>query len=466
MTSEFWVLIDRTRPEGWDPVSHADAITSTLGAAGVDETVGFATAFDEAFDALYTWGLWGAAYLSLGGCSDDAFEYLRAWIIGRGEQTWELARDDPERLFIDFLDGADDPEQRWDEMEIHAGEPLLHAAGVAYERLTGEWLPERERPYPSEPAGDAWEEDQLPDLFPGLFEALPADWWESETETTDDALQVMIQVERGVTKFSEGDHVGAGALLEPIVDDPELWDRVADDRRVDVAYTAGIGRLLAGDVEGAADALRLVESRLNEADHVRRALAQVELARGDLASASRWIDHGKEASRIDRVLAAKLAWRREDHEEAISRAIEEMTTNLEPDEHPWDVAGSAYQIGQIFADAGHLDNATLAVGVMTRLLEDAPADLPLITQLQLLEAGISRLQGRPEEAMAKLGQLEGRLSGTDLAECLREQARAARALGDREQAGSLYEAAVETFAAAGERWDAEATRRESESPTE
>jgi tetratricopeptide (TPR) repeat protein len=460
MTAEFWALIDRTRPDREDPGSHADAITSALVTTGVEETRGFASSFDEAFDALYTWDLWGAAYISLRGCSDDAFDYLRAWIIGRGEEAWATARDHPERFFIDLL-SAGDPERGWDEVAIHDGEPLLDAGGVAHERLTGEWLPAREPPYPSKPAGETWEEDELPALFPGLFGALPEDWWQAESQPPDEALNVMIQVEERLNQFSEGDHVGAGSLLGPIVDDPVLWARVAEDHRIDVAYATGIGRLLAGDVEGAADTLRLVESRFAEADHVRRALAQVELARGDLANAARWIDKSRDASRMDRVLAAKLAWRNGDHLEAIRRAIEEMSTDVEPDEHPWDVAGSAYQVGQILADAGDLDNAMLAAGVMTHLLQGAPADLPLITHLQLLVAAIARLQGRPEDSLAKLGQIEEKLAGTELAECLREQARAAHALGDGDKAAGLYEAAVEAYAATGERWETEATRAES-----
>ena len=231
-----------------------------------------------------------------------------------------------------------------------------------------------------------------------------------------------------------------------------------------MAYVVGTGRLLAGDVEGAAAALHLVEARLSGADHVRRALAQVELARGDLESASRWV-HSEGDNRLDRVLAAKLAWRRGDREEAVRRAAAELMTSVEPDEHPWDVAGTAFQLGQIFADAGELDDAVLTVGVMTRLLEGAPEDLPLLTHLQLLVAAITRLQGRPDEAVENLRRLRPRMGGTDLAECLREEARCEIALGGLDEATALYRASVETFEAAGEKWEARETRDEADRPS-
>jgi hypothetical protein len=465
MTPEFWETIDRTRPDRPNPRAHAAAITTALVESGTKDTLRFAAAFDEAIDALYAWDLWGAAYLSFSGCSDDAFEYLRAWLIGAGERVWASARNYPERLFIELLDGADDPDARWEELRIHEGEPLLYIAGTAHERLTGSWLSGRGSPHPDAPAGDMWAEDELPGLYPDLFAVLPDGWWGEPLREDPRALRVMVQVERGVGAFSEGDHAEAGELLDSIVDDPAEWEMVAPDRRIDVAYIVGIGRLLAGDVEGASTALRLVESELEDADHVRRALAQVEMARGDLDNASRWIDQTEEASRYDRVLAAKHAWRRGDHEEAILRANSEMATSLNPDEHPWDVAGSAYQIGQIFADAGDVDNAILAAGVMTRFLEEAPRDLPLLTHLQLLLAAITRLQGEPYETPRRLRPLRRGLSGTDLAECLREEARAEHALGNGEHSAALYQASVNAFQAAGERWEAKATLEESERPS-
>lgn len=464
MTPDFWGTMDRTRPDGRNPGAHAAAITSALVESGSEDTLRFAAAFDEAMDALYTWNLWGAAYLSFGGCSDDAFEYLRAWIIGTGERVWALARDDPEQLLVELLDEASDPDERWNELRIHEGEFLLYAAGTAYQRLTGGWPSGRASPYPDEPAGGEWDEDELPERYPDLLAALPEGWWAEPSSEDPAGLRVMIQVERGMGAFSEGDHAVAGELLDPIVDDPAEWDLVVPDRRVDVAYIVGIGRLVAGDVEGASTVLRLVESELEEADHVRRALAQVEMARGDLDRAARFIDDRSGANRSDRVLAAKLAWRRGDREGAVRRAEYEITAPLDPKEHVWDVAGGVHQLGQLFIEAENVRGAELAAAAMTRLLVDAPDDLPLVTHHRLLMAAVLRLQDRPDDALTKLELLQKSLSGTDLAECLREQARAARALGGSDRATALYRASVEAFDTAGEGWEVEATRAEGARP--
>lgn len=467
MTPGFWRIIEETRPPDGGPSAHAEAITAALVSAGAEETRRFAGWFDEAIDALYTWPLWGAGYLAMSGCSDDAFEYLRAWIIGSGEATWELARSDPERLFVDLLDGGGDPDARWEQLGINEGESLLYAGGAAHERLTGEWLPARSRPHPGEPAGAAWEEDDLPEMFPDLASALPDDWRGFHSVDglgsgdSADYLRVMIQVEQGVAAFSAGEHLEAARQLDEIVNDPEHWKLVAADRTVDVAYIVGIGRLLAGDVEGASAALLRVEAELGDADHVRRALAQVEMARGDLESAGRWIDDSEDAARSDRVLAAKLAWRRGDREEAVRRAAAEIEGPLRPEEHVWDVAGSIQQLGRIFADAGNTERADRAVETVTSLLADAPDDLPLRSHLRLLRASVVRLQGRPQEALELLEGMRGDHSGTDLAECLRERARSQLALGLHDDAGASYDASIAEFERAGERWETRATREES-----
>jgi Protein of unknown function (DUF4240) len=36
----------------------------------------------------YDWNLWGAVYLMQGGCSDDAFDYFRGWLVMQGRSSW------------------------------------------------------------------------------------------------------------------------------------------------------------------------------------------------------------------------------------------------------------------------------------------------------------------------------------------------------------------------------------------
>ena len=94
---------------------------------------------------LNTWDLWGAVYVLLGGCSDDTFEYVRCWIVGRGRQAVEQACADAEGYVLRLLSGVEgDAEllaERMGDLALLDGEPLLYAVGTAHEQLTGEWGP-------------------------------------------------------------------------------------------------------------------------------------------------------------------------------------------------------------------------------------------------------------------------------------------------------------------------------------
>ena len=462
VTPQFWEIIDRTRNEEGDRASQAAALVEELTGLGTDAVLDFSRAFDTAMDMLYTWDLWGAAYLAMGGCGDDSFEYFRAWLIADGEVTTSLGAQQPEFVLKNLLGESADPGARWAELKVHEGEEILYAAGTAHERLTGSWLPSRQSGSRQEPEGRRWDEDDLPGRFPDLFSALPEEWWGGDVAEPGAELGLMVRANRGIAAFTGGDHETAAEMLDPLIDDGDAWKAIRDVEglRIDVAYIAGIVRLQRGDVEGASAALHLVESDIPDADHVRRALAQVELARGDLEEAARFIVDSPEASRLDRVLAAKLAWRIGDTEGAVSRARQEMTSSLEPGEHVWDVAGAILQIGRILADAGETDEAEMAARAMSNLLADAPEDLPLLIHLRLLLASVVRLQGLAEDAVQALDELRLLCEGSDLGECLRERARSLADIGRTEDSLSTYREAVEVFDNAGERWEADATRRE------
>jgi tetratricopeptide (TPR) repeat protein len=394
----------------------------------------------------------------MGGCSDDAFEYLRAWIVGQGEETWSQARHDPETLFLGLLDGAADPEAHWERIGLHDGEHLLYAAGIAHERLTGTWLPSRTTQR-GEPTGANWAEDDLPARFPALSAALP-DWWQGGAMGVDE-LALHHRALGALDAFSQGDHGTAEEMLEPIVRDPESWRVLAADSnlRVAVAYGLGMTKMLRGDVGGAAETLYLVEDDIEHADEVRRGLAQVELARGELDAAERLLDGSSDAARFDRILTAKLLWRRGMRGQAVDRARDELVAPVDADDHPWDVAGAYQQAGRILVDAGEIEDATVAARKTSRLLRGAPATLPLLTHPALLEASIDRQEGRPKKALKRLDRLHG-LQGSDLAEWHRERARTQLTMGRDGDAEVSYRAAVSAFESAGERWEAETTRTE------
>jgi len=157
----FWQLIESSRENaGGDPDEQADELTDLLSELPPDEIVAFDRMLHELLAAANRWDLWAAAYIINGGCSDDAFEYFRAWLVAQGERVYREALADPETL----TERA--------EPDATNAESLLYAAGDAYRVETGRDLPAKVS-RPSEPAGERWNEADLKHRFPKLWAAFP-----------------------------------------------------------------------------------------------------------------------------------------------------------------------------------------------------------------------------------------------------------------------------------------------------
>ena len=99
LKSEFWKLIDDSRHEaGGDVSAHLGTFHSALDELEMNELVSFAHWFDDYYNTANTWGLWDAAYLIGGGCSDDGFLDFKGWLISQGEKVFEAAVANPESL--------------------------------------------------------------------------------------------------------------------------------------------------------------------------------------------------------------------------------------------------------------------------------------------------------------------------------------------------------------------------------
>jgi hypothetical protein len=143
---EFWTIIERAREEaGDDPEGHdtAERVLEELREAPLEQILGFDEQLARLQEASYSWGLWGAAYLINGGCSDDGFEYFRGWLITRGRAAFEAALAEP-----DSLAGLQPDEDR-------ECEELLYGPAQIFNARTGNW-----------PEGDQLMR-RLPDLGPG-----------------------------------------------------------------------------------------------------------------------------------------------------------------------------------------------------------------------------------------------------------------------------------------------------------
>ncbi|MGY0486949.1 DUF4240 domain-containing protein [Streptomyces sp. WG-D5] len=145
--TEFWEIVDSTREAaGGDPEDHAELLVERLLRTDPDSVLDFARHFEFRYNRAYRWDLWGAAWVLLGGASDDAFDYFRCWLIGQGREVFEGALHDPDSL-AELLDDFDD--------EVDGdGEEIGYAADEAYEQLTGVVAPDLDiPPPPPEPQG-------------------------------------------------------------------------------------------------------------------------------------------------------------------------------------------------------------------------------------------------------------------------------------------------------------------------
>lgn len=169
---EFWRLIEESRE-----FEQAEWLTEELAQKGLEEVLDFEFIFQELMNASYQSRLWGAAFVLMGGCSDDAFDYFRGWLIGQGEEIYSKVMNDPEFL-AEYIN-----EDNLDEEGYPQNEEILSVGLDAYTLIkTGdvEWdddihneLLEALEKKGLQAVTDIefdWEEDDLENLFPVLWE--------------------------------------------------------------------------------------------------------------------------------------------------------------------------------------------------------------------------------------------------------------------------------------------------------
>lgn len=158
---QFWELVAAATNSDGDLDELPALLRESLVKLAAEEIVSFQDIFDELSAKAYRRELWGAAYLLNGGCSDDGFEYFRAWLIAHGKATYEAALENP-----DSLATLADPDNDDNELE-----DLIYVAREAYEEKTGQELPFRSRAAP-ELTGPEWDEADLDRLYPRIASRL------------------------------------------------------------------------------------------------------------------------------------------------------------------------------------------------------------------------------------------------------------------------------------------------------
>lgn len=104
----FWEIIAASR-EGYDPEEYEasrsaqlERLTGLLGGLPVDDLRAFVEAFEARMDEAYgppKQGLWAVASDIGGGCSDDAFDDFRSWLVSMGRRAFEAAVRDPDSVY-------------------------------------------------------------------------------------------------------------------------------------------------------------------------------------------------------------------------------------------------------------------------------------------------------------------------------------------------------------------------------
>lgn len=94
------------------------------------EMIGFRLRTDKLLYDTYNSEMWCAGYIMNGGCSDDGFEYFRNWIISRGKDTYLKAKENPDTLISEFIEGED----------FYEFESFWYVALTAFENKTGKDL--------------------------------------------------------------------------------------------------------------------------------------------------------------------------------------------------------------------------------------------------------------------------------------------------------------------------------------
>jgi hypothetical protein len=170
---QFWKHIDESRAATDSGVEEqVEQLRSRLRTLPPEDVATFATHFDAVRARVNTWDLWAAAYLLLGGCSDDGFTDFRSWLIAQGRSAYEAAAADPDTLATLDVDVDELGE------EVSEAEMLAYVADEVYQELTGEEEAPRDGDGEgtAEPAGEPWDEDDdeaLRQRFPRLSALVP-----------------------------------------------------------------------------------------------------------------------------------------------------------------------------------------------------------------------------------------------------------------------------------------------------
>lgn len=177
----FWEIIDHTLIDDPTLDKQYESLISELHKLSEQEIFGFVYHFYKYCSQSYVSELWAVAYVVMGGCSDDGFDYFRHWLVTRGRDVYQAALRNPDSLSDEF--------DKIPEGDIPEFEDIAYAPKEVIEAKFGMDFYEEEEKYDFEEAlkqpeislewaldNDSKTEEALRLICPQIFEK----WWEND----------------------------------------------------------------------------------------------------------------------------------------------------------------------------------------------------------------------------------------------------------------------------------------------
>jgi hypothetical protein len=159
--SAFWGLMENTRADADnDTGRQSGLLEERLSKLPPRQIVRFQQIRKQMDERLYTWDVWGAAYVIDDGCSDDCFRDFRAYLISLGPRAYSTALRNPDSLAPMVQDAEQGDWENADDV-----------APDAYQSRTGNDFPYDSEDLSGNPRGQSWNgesQQALAQRYPAL----------------------------------------------------------------------------------------------------------------------------------------------------------------------------------------------------------------------------------------------------------------------------------------------------------
>lgn len=126
----YWKIIDKSLKSTSDQDEQEQFLIKEISNLTPKQMIGFRLRTDKLLYDTYNSEMWCAGYIMNGGCSDDSFEYFRNWVISRGKDVYYKAKQNPDELITEVVEGA----------EFYDFEGFWYVALQAFEQKTAKDL--------------------------------------------------------------------------------------------------------------------------------------------------------------------------------------------------------------------------------------------------------------------------------------------------------------------------------------